>query len=420
MHGDAAGNVYICGDTDSFGIGETDLLLLKYAANGTLLWNRTWGSRAHLSFREGGTDVVCDPAGNVYTCGYMVPSSGAQPDLLLVKWSPGGQQLWNRSYGGIYTERAWCMTLATTGDIYCYAEYYKTSIQILFTRWSPGGALLLARNEADYYPGGPVESLVSAPPVASTASLYSIANYCHDKNPAVTKWYTNGTRQWRRTSGFPPDEDSFRDILLMTNGDILLSGRSSVHGGYLMRWNNRGEPSWNVTWGDYDISVIGRMYRADKDCIFTILNFKNFDHCLAKINVTAIEAQFLDTDNDTISDYDEVYTYFTSPGRPDTDGDGLFDWNEIFYYRTDPRLADTDGDGVTDPEEISSGTDPRDPDDNPASRRATMMAIAIGFAAIVAAGVANMVLVHKYYPAAKQKLAAARQARRTNRANRAG
>jgi hypothetical protein len=42
-----------------------------------------------------------------------------------------------------------------------------------------------------------------------------------------------------------------------------------------------------------------------------------------------------DTDNDFLTDGEEVYDYFTDPTNPDTDGDGWWDKWEI-YYQTDP------------------------------------------------------------------------------------
>jgi hypothetical protein len=87
-----------------------------------------------------------------------------------------------------------------------------------------------------------------------------------------------------------------------------------------------------------------------------------------------------DTDEDGISDYDEVYVwgsdplnldsdgdglydggeliYGTSILNPDTDGDGLSDGDEVYIYGTDPTNPDTDGDGFSDGWEIENGTDP--------------------------------------------------------------
>ena len=45
----------------------------------------------------------------------------------------------------------------------------------------------------------------------------------------------------------------------------------------------------------------------------------------------------------------------------DTDEDGLSDWDELNVYITSPYLADSDSDGIKDGEEISAGTDPNCP-----------------------------------------------------------
>lgn len=45
----------------------------------------------------------------------------------------------------------------------------------------------------------------------------------------------------------------------------------------------------------------------------------------------------------------------------DTDGDQLSDYDELYYYYTSPYLKDSDSDGLTDKDEIVKGTDPNCP-----------------------------------------------------------
>ncbi len=67
-----------------------------------------------------------------------------------------------------------------------------------------------------------------------------------------------------------------------------------------------------------------------------------------------------DSDDDGLSDGEELLTYGTNPNNPDMDGDGLSDYDEVMTYGTNPNNPDTDGDGYSDPVEVALGTDPND------------------------------------------------------------
>lgn len=71
----------------------------------------------------------------------------------------------------------------------------------------------------------------------------------------------------------------------------------------------------------------------------------------------------LDTDDDGLSDHQELFNYGTNPLVVDTDGDGLNDYDEIFVHLTDPNNTDSDGDGLSDGDEVLiHGTDPNNRD----------------------------------------------------------
>ncbi len=85
----------------------------------------------------------------------------------------------------------------------------------------------------------------------------------------------------------------------------------------------------------------------------------------------------LDSDNDGLSNSEEISYYGTNPYLADTDGDGLSDGVEVNYWGADwisdfdnDRLVnlldrDSDGDGYGDGFEINRGNNPSDPDDHP-------------------------------------------------------
>jgi len=62
---------------------------------------------------------------------------------------------------------------------------------------------------------------------------------------------------------------------------------------------------------------------------------------LSNIEESALGTDSLltDTDNDSLTDYDEVMAYFTDPLLEDSDVDGLTDGAEVFTYSTNPLLS---------------------------------------------------------------------------------
>ncbi|MBO5017149.1 MAG: DUF4474 domain-containing protein [Bacteroidaceae bacterium] len=84
---------------------------------------------------------------------------------------------------------------------------------------------------------------------------------------------------------------------------------------------------------------------SDSDEDFDLDNLTNGEEYLA-----GTDPRCKDTDRDTLNDYNEYVIYFTNPLKPDTDFDGLSDPDEV-ALGTNPNLPDTDGDGTPDNQE---------------------------------------------------------------------
>lgn len=69
----------------------------------------------------------------------------------------------------------------------------------------------------------------------------------------------------------------------------------------------------------------------------------------------------IDSDEDGLANIYEIENG-TDPLSKDTDNDGLTDYDEIFIYNTNPVIPDTDGDGLEDGDELHIGVDPTNPE----------------------------------------------------------
>jgi hypothetical protein len=75
-------------------------------------------------------------------------------------------------------------------------------------------------------------------------------------------------------------------------------------------------------------------------------------------DIMVFNRNLIDTENDGLSDFEEVRLYNTNPLLVDTDNDGLSDYEEVKIYNSDPNNVDSDGDGFNDGLEINGNYNP--------------------------------------------------------------
>ncbi len=89
---DRDGNVILMGTAKMGATGE-DFLVAKYDSGGNQLWMRTYDERGDVDIAD---SVAVDEAGSVYVSGLVGRSGPA--DIVTVKYSPAGAQLWTARY----------------------------------------------------------------------------------------------------------------------------------------------------------------------------------------------------------------------------------------------------------------------------------------------------------------------------------
>ncbi|HPE51688.1 MAG TPA: hypothetical protein PLS83_09360, partial [Methanothrix soehngenii] len=89
----------IAGSTNSFGLGEERLWLIRMDGNGSLLWDKTFGGFVHSS-GDGGWSVDETDDGGYIATGYTQSKSIGRKDLWLIRTDSNGNLLWDRCYGG--------------------------------------------------------------------------------------------------------------------------------------------------------------------------------------------------------------------------------------------------------------------------------------------------------------------------------
>ena len=138
---DGSGNISITGYTESYGVGESDVFLLKYDSSGILMWNTTWGG----SDDDYGYGTALDDSGNAFITGYTENYGTAYNDVILLKYDRTGNLLWNTTWGSSGLDYGNSIALSSSGTVFItgFTESYgKAYSDGLLYKYDSSGNLL--------------------------------------------------------------------------------------------------------------------------------------------------------------------------------------------------------------------------------------------------------------------------------------
>jgi len=221
------GSVYLTGSTRSFGAGGDDAFLLKYAADGTLLWQRTYGTAPDNlnAGEESGIGVAVAPDNS----GVLMVGNYRDGNIFLAKFSPAGTRLWDLTWGG-NQEGASAIAVAPNGTIYIAG--FTSSFDVgqgdaFLLSFSSAGALNWQRTW-----GGQFFDVAHDIAVATDGSIYVSGDTTFTANSAfLVKFAADGSVIWQREWGLVarngvPGETQGHGVAAAPDGGAYVSGAS--------------------------------------------------------------------------------------------------------------------------------------------------------------------------------------------------
>jgi len=235
---DANGNVYVTGFfySTSITFGTTtlknhsnstnDIFIVKYDANGNVLWAKNEGGLGY----EFGKSVATDANGNVFVTGNFSSStitlgtstlsntSAFAWDIFVVKYDASGNALWAKGAGGTTSEYANGISTDAKGNVFVTGGFYSASISF--------GTTTLKNT------------------MANSSDIF------------VVKYDAGGNVLWAKNEG-GTDEDDGYSISTDANGNAFLTGQfksPSITFGAITLTNNPPNPSTGTV--SYDMFVV--------------------------------------------------------------------------------------------------------------------------------------------------------------------
>lgn len=254
------GSIYVVGET---AIGGDDAFILKYASNGTLLWQKTWGGGSQETFNDYASDVAVDQSGNVYVVGstQSFASGPSGEDAFILKYGPDGNLLWQKTWGGYDVESAEGVAIDQSGNLYVVGHQWTGGDRDAFIlKLDSNGNGIWARGwrlaDDEYVKGVAVDRDGNVYVAGFTGGLQDFWWY---GDVFLVKFNSSGYLLWEKTWG-GEGYDSAGDVTVDQYGNIYVVGKTDSFGlvspmtqigdAFILKYAPDGTLQWQKTWGD--------------------------------------------------------------------------------------------------------------------------------------------------------------------------
>ena len=256
------GGYILCGATSSFGAGDSDLYIVKTDSKGLLEWEKNFGG---VKQERGGCIKQTGDQGFI-VCGETSSFGAGESDIYLVKINSKGEKQWDKTYGGPHRDWGNNVQLTSDGGYIIggnTASYGQGKLDVYLIKTDKNGN---KRWEKTF--GGTEDEYIHG-----TAGLIQTKDggfiFC-----AVTESYgegmsdfyivkTNhsGEQEWQKTFGGSKEEDPLSILQIKDGGYLICGYTKSIGAGdrdvYLIKIDNSGKKEWEKTYGgpDFDCGI---------------------------------------------------------------------------------------------------------------------------------------------------------------------
>lgn len=243
------GGYIIGGYTFSFS-NDSQMYLIKIGANGTEEWEKTYGGVQN----DYGRSAIQTSDGGYAILGYSY-SFGEEgfADVFLVKTDREGNEQWNRTYGGKFSDEGRMLIQASDGGftIIGYTKSIGQGLEDVYLIKTDGNGI----EQWNRTYGGPQYDDGYA--IQETEDGYAIAGTTKSFGKGKADVYLiktdkNGTEQWNKTYGGLEDDGGFS---LVKAADGYLIGATTYSPGdgeydaFVIKTDGRGNEEWNQVYG---------------------------------------------------------------------------------------------------------------------------------------------------------------------------
>jgi hypothetical protein len=251
------GSTYLAGFTTSFDqFGQENLFVVKFGADASLTWQRRWDG-PEVFGNDRATDVSVAPDGSVYVTG---STFGVGGDALLLKFSAEGALVWQRRWGGSAFERGEGVAVGADGAIYVVGGTTSFGDSVFVLKFAPDGTLVWQKVWGPATGDGVALGTDGSIYVAGTGPRPDGA---FGAAVVVLKLDAAGSLVWQRVYSAAEIADARGGVAVGPDGSAHVAGaiqdatRKVVVDALLVRFDSAGNLVWDRSWGGRSGDVSG-------------------------------------------------------------------------------------------------------------------------------------------------------------------
>ena len=248
------GGFAVAGNTLGLGAGSQDMLIAKYSSDGTLAWNKTWGGTGPencysiIQTADGGFAVT----GRTY-------SFGGNPNMFIVKYTSDGTLSWDKTWGSPdYYDAGYSIIQTADGGFVVTGDTngFGNGSDMFIVKYTSDGTLSWDKtwgDVGDEYGNSITQTADGGFAVTGETDGFGVIG----SDMFIVKYTSDGTLSWNKTWG-SPDYDGGYSIIQTIDGGFAITGETDGFGViagdmFIVKYTSDGTLSWNKTWGSSDV-----------------------------------------------------------------------------------------------------------------------------------------------------------------------
>jgi uncharacterized delta-60 repeat protein len=252
---DPSGNLFVAGFSDN-GVNNTDILLIKYDAAGTKLFDTTWNSPAY--FDDVPVAVASDASGNIFVGGNVEPDTiSGSSDYITLKFDNNGGLIWSNQFSrngitGGKDEMA-AMIVDPNGDVYVTGRSAGVSDDDFVTIKYDGAAGTQSWQQVYNSGNGNDRGVgIAYDPAGAIVVTGRSKNANGNDDFRTVKYNTNGILQWSKFYNAPANQDDRATaIAIDASSNVYVTGQSDIDNSSginydfaTVKYNSAGTQQW--------------------------------------------------------------------------------------------------------------------------------------------------------------------------------